>query len=249
MTAVRKTMTSIDPVSPSARMMTMGSHGHHDPQEGAERAHGLIALGELTGENQNNGQLGELGGLNGIAPDDVQPGLHALSPVGDRNHRQQHHHAPVNQAAAAVKKVVGNGHQHADDQGRHQHEEALAHRIGGFDHVVQEGNVRTGIRRIGRDTDGHDPHQGHHGHQRYFIRPRVQHVSQPRSSPAGQSIKDIFAGLQEGQNLFQLLRLQIPDPGKLGRREQIQIRQIGPEQRACGRPHFPLATSTRSNTI
>ena len=48
---------------------------------------------------------------------------------------------------------------YADNQRRHQQEQALAHGIGGFNNVIQECGVGGGIRRIGCNANSHHAEQ------------------------------------------------------------------------------------------
>ena len=51
---------------------------------------------------------------------------------------------PINFRPAA-KDIEGESHDHADDQGSHQHEEALLFCIIGFEDVIQKGCVAGGL--------------------------------------------------------------------------------------------------------
>ena len=90
----------------------------HDANKVRNGGKGTVLLGKVLGEHQDHGQFDELGGLDGVAPDNVCPGSHALGSVCHQREENQGGAAVVCQVGEAAQQVEGDVHDEAHNHGR-----------------------------------------------------------------------------------------------------------------------------------
>ena len=117
----------------------------------------------MTGfrKDQNHRQFSEFRRLDRIAPEDIQPRLHALGPVENGRNREQEKGEPVKQFRALTQDFIRKSHDDADDQRSDEQEKALLGCVGGIKDMIEEGGIHIAAGRKSRHADGHDAKKRH----------------------------------------------------------------------------------------
>ena len=114
---------------------------------------GLFGAGKAARQHQDDADFDELGGLNGAAAADGNPGGHAGDGLGSQGQQQQADDAVIHHAALHPHQLVGHGHQEAQDQRRNQAEHRLPGSGIGIEDVVEQGQIRALVGIEGSDGD------------------------------------------------------------------------------------------------
>jgi len=94
--------------------------------------------------------------LDGVAPDQVSPRLHALRLIGDQRNQQQAAGHKIEQRRAPPDELIGKIGDDADDDRRYQEEDGLTQTVIGGHDIVQQGVFFRG--RGGKRSDGNGQH-------------------------------------------------------------------------------------------